>query len=195
MANYATTTYMVTGTHKAVNNLWETLQKLDVNDKKVWLSNLAQHYGIDYEKKTISVRGHIYWAEYEEDAEKGTCLLVFETETAWDACNDLFHEINHLLSDELSISYRVCECGCEVYYTHDEGHFFPEECCVCASSETFNGGCDVCYDSVDDAIKKWCKAMNFERGERTEDEMLEIIDGYEYDNDDTYFYIHKFLFE
>ena len=124
MANQATTTYKVTGTQKAVSNLWNTLQRMEVNSRNIWLDDLAKHYGIDYQKKHISVRGHIYWAEYEEDED--TSLLSFETETAWDACNDLFFEINRLLDDELSISYRCCECGCEVYYTHDEGNYFPD---------------------------------------------------------------------
>lgn len=124
MANQATTTYKVTGTQKAVSNLWNTLQRMEVNSRNIWLDDLAKHYGIDYQKKHISVRGYIYWAEYEEDED--TSLLSFETETAWDACNDPFFEINRLLDDELSISYRCCECGCEVYYTHDEGDYFPK---------------------------------------------------------------------
>ena len=58
MANQATTTYKVTGTRKAVNDLWSTLQKMEVNSKNIWLYQLAEHYGIDYETKQISVRGH-----------------------------------------------------------------------------------------------------------------------------------------
>ena len=88
MANQATTTYKVTGTRKAVNDLWSTLQKMEVNSKNIWLYQLAEHYGIDYETKQICVRGHIYWAEYEEDPANDYYLLSFETETAWDACND-----------------------------------------------------------------------------------------------------------
>ena len=33
-----------------------------VNSNNVYLYLLAEHYGIDYEKKGISVRGHIYRA-------------------------------------------------------------------------------------------------------------------------------------
>ena len=130
MANLATTTYKVTGTREAVNNLWTTLQNMEVDSKDIWLFKLAEHYGIDYEKKQISVRGHIYWAEYEEEEENDYYLLSLDTETAWDACNELFLEINRILGDELSISYRCCESGCDLFYTHDEGDFFPEECCV-----------------------------------------------------------------
>lgn len=193
MANQATTTYKVTGTRKAVSDLWNTLQKMNVNTKNIWLDDLAKYYGIDYEAKHISVRGHIYWAEYEEDEDH--VLLSFETETAWDACNNLFEEINRLLWDELSISYRVCECGCEVYYVHDEGNYFPEEACVSSYGEPFEDACDDIYDTIADAIKEWCSKMNIEQGERTDEEMMDFINEYEYEDDETYFYIRTFTFE
>ena len=195
MANQATTTYKVTGTRKAVSDLWNTLQKMNVNTKNIWLDDLAKFYGIDYEAKHISVRGHIYWAEYEEDEENDNYLLSFCTETAWDACNELFEEINHLLWDELEISYRVVECGCEVYYVHDEGNYFPEEACVSSYGEPFEDACDDVYDTIADAIKEWCSKMNIEQGERTDEEMMNFINEYDYEDDETYFYIRTFTFE
>ena len=193
MANQATTTYKVTGTRKAVSDLWNTLQKMNVNTKNIWLDDLAKYYGIDYEAKHISVRGHIYWAEYEEDEDH--VLLSFETETAWDACNEIFEEINHLLWDELEISYRVVECGCEAYYVHDEGNYFPEEACVSSYGEPFEDACDDVYDTIADAIKEWCSKMNIEQGERTDEEMMDFINEYDYEDDETYFYIRTFTFE
>ena len=195
MANQATTTYKVTGSRKAVNDLWNTLQKMEVNSKDIWLYRLAEHYGIDYEARQISVRGHIYWAEYEEAPANDYYLLSFETETAWDACNELFEAINHILQDELSISYRVCECGCEVYYTHDEGDFFPEECCVSSYGKPFQDACDDVYETVEDAIKEWVSKTGVEQGERTQEQMVDFINEYEYNDEDTYFYIRLFTFE
>ena len=195
MANQATTTYKVTGTRKAVNDLWSTLQKMEVNSKDIWLYQLAEHYGIDYEARQISVRGHIYWAEYEEAPANDYYLLSFETETAWDACNELFEAINHILQDELSISYRVCECGCEVYYTHDEGDFFPEECCVSSYGKPFQDACDDVYETVEDAIKEWVSKTGVEQGARTQEQMVDFINEYEYDDEDTYFDIRLFTFE
>ena len=195
MANQATTTYKVTGSRKAVNDLWSTLQKMEVNSKNIWLYQLAEHYGIDYEAKHICVRGHIYWAEFEADESNDFYLLTFETETALDACNELFDEINHVLQDELSISYRVCECGCEVYYVHDEGNYFPEEVAVSSSGEPFEDACDDIYSTLKDAINEWCEKMDIIQGERTDEEMMDFINEYEYDNDDTYFYIRQFTFE
>ncbi len=60
----------------------EHTQELEVNSNNVYLYLLAEHYGIDYEKKGISVRGHIYWAEYEENVEDDYALLSFDTESA-----------------------------------------------------------------------------------------------------------------
>ena len=195
MANQATTTYKVTGSRKAVNDLWNTLQKMEVNSKDIWLYQLAEHYGIDYEARQISVRGHIYWAEYEEAPANDYYLLSFETETAWDACNELFEAINHILQDELSISYRVCACGCEGYYTHDAGGCFREECCVSSYGKPFQDACDDVYETVEDAIKEWVSKTGVEQGERTQEQMVDFINEYEYDDEDTYFYIRLFTFE
>ena len=195
MANQATTLFRISGSRKAVNDLWATLQSMEVNSKNIWLGTLAEHYGIDYEGKQICVRGHIYWADYEEDEENEHYLLSLETESAWDACPEVFQEINRILRGALSISYRVCECGCEVYYAHDEDNYFPEECCISSSGEPFDDACDDVYDTVADAIKEWCSKMNIEQGERTDEEMMDFINEYEYDNEDTYFYIRTFTFE
>lgn len=196
MANQATTTYRIckaeTGTenNNAVRDLWNTLQSMNVNNTNIWLGDLAKHFGIDYEARHISVRGHIYWAEYDEEED----MLSLETESAWDR-SELFEEINHVLGDVLSVSFRCTECGCEVYYTHDEGNYFPEECCVSSAGEPFEDACDDVYDSVADAIKEWCSKMGIEQGERTDEEMMDFINEYEYDNDETYFYIRTFVFE
>ena len=94
-----------------------------------------------------------------------------------------------------SISYRVCECGCEIYYVHDEGNFFPEEVAVSSSGEPFEDACDDIYTTLKDAINDWCEKMHIEQGERTDEEMMDFINEYEYDDDDTYFYIRQFTFE
>lgn len=195
MANLATTTYKVTGTREAVNNLWTTFQDMEVDSKDIRLFKLAEHYGIDYEKKQISVRGHIYWAEYEEDEENDYFLLSFETETAWDACNELFFEINRILGDELSISYRCCESGCDLFYTHDEGDFFPEECCVSSYGEPFEDACEDVFDTIEDAIAEWTSKTCIGQEDRSEKEMVDFINSYGYESEETYFYIHPFTFE
>ena len=51
MANLCDTQYKITGEKKAVADLWNTLQEMNVNEKNIWLGDLANHYGIDYKAK------------------------------------------------------------------------------------------------------------------------------------------------
>ena len=95
----------------------------------------------------------------------------------------------------MSISYRCCECGCEVYYVHDEGNYFPEECCVCSDGEPFDEAFDDVYDTIEDAIHEWVIKTGIEQGDRTNEQMVDFINGCQYDNSETYFYIHPFTFE
>ena len=194
MANTCDTSYKVIGSPKAVKKLWNTLQEMEVNSKNVYLYELAERYGIDYQKKGISVRGFIYWAEFEEKESDDYCLLSFDTETAWSACDLFFDELNKALGGELSISYREIESGCDIYFVHDECGWFPEECCVSSSGEPFEESCGDVFSTVKDAINEWCTKMNIEQGERTDAEMLEYISEYDYDDLDTYFYINEFTF-
>jgi hypothetical protein len=194
MANTCDTSYKVIGSPKAVKKLWNTLQEMEVNSKNVYLYELAERYGIDYKKKGISVRGFIYWAEFEEKESDDYCLLSFDTETAWSACDLFFDELNKVLGGELSISYREIEPGCDIYFVHDECGWFPEECCVSSSGEPFEESCGDVFSTVKDAINEWCTKMNIEQGERTDAEMLEYISEYDYDDLDTYFYINEFTF-
>ena len=194
MANTCDTSYKVIGSPKAVKKLWNTLQEMEVNSKNVYLYELAERYGIDYQKKGISVRGFIYWAEFEEKESDDYCLLSFDTETAWSACDLFFDELNKVLGGELSISYREIEPGCDIYFVHDECGWFPEECCVSSSGEPFEESCGDVFSTVKDAINEWCTKLNIEQGERTDAEMLEYISEYDYDDLDTYFYINEFTF-
>ena len=194
MANTCDTSYKVIGSPKVVKKLWNTLQEMEVNSKNLYLYELAERYGIDYQKKGISVRGFIYWAEFEEKESDDYCLLSFDTETAWSACDLFFDELNKALGGELSISYREIEPGCDIYFVHDECGWFPEECCISSSGEPFEESCGDVFSTVKDAINEWCTKMNIEQGERTDAEMLEYISEYEYDDLDTYFYIVEFTF-
>lgn len=195
MANCCDTIYKITGSRKAVNDLWTTLQNMEVCSRDIWLDELAKFYGIDYEKKHISVRGHIYFAEMDADDKNDRYVLTIETDTAWTGCHDLFREIGSILWDELVINYREIESGCEIYCVHDEEDFFPEECCVSSSGEPFEDAYGDVFATVDDAIKEWCDKTGVSQGERSQDEMMAFINDYEYENEDTYFYINRFTHE
>ena len=106
-----------------------------------------------------------------------------------------FDELNKVLGNELSISYREIECGCEIFYVHDEGGFFLEECCVSSSGGNFEDVCEDVYDTISDAIEAWCEKTGITQGKRTVEEMVDFINDYEYDTEDTYYYIHPFEFD
>ena len=95
----------------------------------------------------------------------------------------------------MNLSYREIECGCETFHVHDEGHFFPEECCVSSSGGSFDDVCEDVYDTISDAIKAWVEKTGIVQGERTDEEMVDFINEYVYDTDDAYFYIHPFEFD
>ena len=197
MANICNTIYKITGETNAFMNLYKTLKQLNVfeNDTDISLYQLAEAYNIDYEKRQISVRGHIYYADYAFEKDDDYFVISIETDTAWTGCHDLFHAINQKLNGNLSISYRETEPGCNIYCVHDEGDFFPEECMVAAGGKLF---CDIdgdCFQSVGDAINEWCETMNYERKEMADSDMLSIIENYEYEDENTFFNIHVFTYE
>lgn len=64
-----------------------------------------------------------------------------------------------------------------------------------AYGEPFEDASDDVYENIADAIKEWCSKMNIEQGERTDEEMMDFINEYDYEDDETYFYIRTFTFE
>lgn len=191
MANICTTEWKIAGTRKAVSDFWEKISQFSPNDTNIYLYHIAEAFGIDYEKKHIHIRGHIYFAEYDEENN----VLSFDTESAWNATEDLFDEIGKIYEGEISVSYREMECGCDIFYVRDRGNFFPEECCVDSQGDMFDGNIYEIFATKEDAIKEWCEKMNIERGELSTDQMVDYINEYDYEDDDVFFYIHPFTFE
>ena len=195
MANCCFTTYKITGTKKAIMNLDQTLESMNVNTEDVLLADLADRYGIDYLNRRIAVRGHIFKAVNESNADKDYYMLSIETETAGAGCHRFFYALKKVLDNELCISYREIESGCDRFRVHDEDEFFKEECCVSSSGEPFEEWLDEPVETIYEAIKLWCTKMGVERGYRSEEEMIEYINNYVYKNSNTYYYINPFLFE
>ena len=64
-----------------------------------------------------------------------------------------------------------------------------------SSGEPFEEAWEDVFDTCQDAITNWCEKMGISQGDRTDDEMVDFINGYEYENVDTYYYINKFTFD
>jgi hypothetical protein len=61
--------------------------------------------------------------------------------------------------------------------------------------EHFGDCCDDVYGTIGEAIREWTSKTGIEQGERTDEQMMDFINEYEYEDDDTYFYIRTFTFE
>lgn len=197
MANLCDTQFIITCDSKEpIMDLWESMKEFGAEKGYMSLYKLAEHYGIDYEKECISVRGHIYWADMEADEDNDLYKLSFDVESAWSPNNELFEEIDKRLGEKMDINYRAIECGCNIYVVHDPTYsFFPEEACISSSGAPFDDCDEECFDTVADAINHWSSIMGIPQGDRTEDEMVDYINGYKYEEECTYFYINRFEFE
>jgi hypothetical protein len=189
MANICNTTYKIYDRVDGATARLFNVLKIFFDSGDIPLDELAEKFKIDIEEKNICARGYIYNYYFCSD----NCLLI-ETESAWTACNDLFNEISKVLDNGLIIDYREIEVGCQVFNVKNTRGSFPEKCCVSASGNPFDEICEGVFDTIEDAISYWCEQMQYDRKDKSESEMLEIIEDYEYQNEDTYFNIYEFDF-
>lgn len=197
MANIAYTEHYFQGSEKNLEKLKGIFESFDKNPDNRALFNLARELGINCD--SINIRGYVEdWHCNEND---GNIFLI--TSSAWDSCIEFFYRINEkFFNDELSISYRVEESGCEIYHVHDEGLFFPERFYV---SAYYNDEIDSYDDdpiegeylTMGEIFDAWCgiiKKSPKEFGENlTDRKMMDIIDEYEdYKSENTYFNVYEF---
>lgn len=191
MANTCFTIYKIMGTDRqteAYNKLVSALTELK-GERFSWLGTLATKLGLDWENMGLPVRGDImHWEEEESPWDNGN-ILTLEVESAWIPCTELFDAIREHLGGELSISWRAEEPGCEIYWVHDEQGFFDGDNIYadgCGEFESFY------FNSLTEAVNYWCEVMQYDRGEKADADMLNIIENWEYEDEDSYFNIHEF---
>ena len=127
MPNWAYTLYKVRGSEEEVAALYKTIQDLEQRKEsllpngfgKLWLGNLVQALGGDWEK--IYCRGQIL----DYSLENG--LLFISTETAWGEMSDVRHFIEQKYPS-LEIYFQTEEPGMCIFQTNDHtGEYFPEK--------------------------------------------------------------------
>ncbi len=190
MSNICDSTFKICScSAEPVQKIYNAIQKLDANKRwNISLADLADELGIDYKQRNISVRGSIYYHEQDEEVN----VLTICTESAWTPTVELFDAIAEQFGeDEVSVSYMAVEVGCEVFQIRDCGEFFPYDCLVSYSGEPFGDGAEEPYESVYDAINFFCEQMHIDRDGRSDEEMRQFIEEYEFP-DDTFFYIYDF---
>lgn len=111
MANLCDTQFIITcGSKEPIINLWESMKELGAEKGYMPLHQLAEHYGIDYEKKYISVRGHVYWADIEANEEDDLYKLSFDVESAWSPT------IQYLYLVKFNFRYIICISVICIYF-------------------------------------------------------------------------------
>ncbi|MCF0114076.1 MAG: hypothetical protein HUJ56_01895 [Erysipelotrichaceae bacterium] len=189
MANICNTDYIITGSPIAMETLYDCIVELDKknNGRPIWYGDMCEELDIDREKLVgVSTAGSITFFEKDDE------VLTLVAESKWSSCNLFWDEVNHKLDDELSISFREIEPGMGIYNVHDEGGYFDEQCCVDSQGEPFEEHWNDVYTYTQDAVDEWCRCMGKEQGDRSLDEMINYINTYEYNEEDTYFYINEF---
>lgn len=195
MPNWATTDYVIVGDKEDVKKIADAAENAGKSGESSWaidrwLGSFAENLGIDWDGLHLTVRGYfVSDITYKEDGD--TAELRFCTESAWTGCDNLFEAVRVLFNGRVSISYFCEEPGCCVYYKHDEGNYFPADVYVECAGEPFDGQ-DGQYEciTVKDAIDYWCECVEYDRKDETDDEMLQIIEGYVYEDEDAYYYIN-----
>ena len=69
----------------------------------------------------------------------------------------------------------------------------PEECYVTAYGELFED-CEGAYSTFGDAIKLWCEKTGVSQDGRNEQKMIDFINEYEYEAENTNFCINPITF-
>lgn len=126
MPNWCSTDYVIEGDAQEVKALYDLMKGLEEQKKLTiengfgiaWLGCLVEALGEDWQN--VRCRGH--WDGLDFDG----CILRFWTETAWEACNEVFDLVRKKYPS-LCYYYRAEEPGMGDYYTNDiEGRYFPE---------------------------------------------------------------------
>jgi hypothetical protein len=175
--------------------MWNGLKNQNINTMNIWLGDLCDEFGINH--TNISVRGKIIDADYYVNDKDEEYCISLTTETAWVGCHEVFYKIRNLIDEDIIISYREMESGCEVYNVVDDTNYFTEECCVNCSGDVFGEDvCDELFDTTELAVEYWCECMNinWDKENKSVEEMLKLIKNFKYEDDNTYFYINEFTF-
>ncbi|MGI6545477.1 MAG: hypothetical protein ACOX2M_03430 [Fastidiosipilaceae bacterium] len=128
MPNWCSTVYVITGEkneledfHRVLNELQGNPSRLENDFGSLWLGNLLDYYGFDWEQ--IECRGSIDEFSLETQDEH----LRLYTETAWSAKHKVFEMIFDKYYPSLRFYYSDEELGSEIYETNDvEGVYFPD---------------------------------------------------------------------
>lgn len=137
------------------------------------------------------------------DVLKGSdeALFNLDMETAWAPMTRMWSEVvKHLGYKSIGFSYHADEPGCEVYETYDPYGDFPEEYYVdifVEGEDNNNMALMQIYETreyLDDDSLRIALQEFLETDETDLSALMKSAENYNFENEDTYLYIHKYDF-
>lgn len=191
MANWALTNYLIEGSEKDLEKIYEVINSfmseqqapVEENASANWEGNIVKALGATEEQMMKNyLRGFIQ--EYKMAGD----TIIIEAEEAWGDTD--FRHVLKTLMPELTIYFITEEPGCEVYITNDaDGKYFPDrfyvETCINRNYES-----DYFEDETE-AMDYIAALMGKERINKADLEAWNEQHGDNYD----YIYIHEFKVE
>ena len=182
MANICNTDYCIGGSTKELlvkfNEKLKTLSKTEYEE--IYLEDLLKSFGIDNED--IRTCGEICY--YHLDLENNKLWITVTSK--WSGCHEVFDAINEtIFNNDLIISYREIEPGCEIYDVYDTQGVFTEECYVDVYGlDDFSEGEN--YTTIENAINDWYNVFKNKIdinhfNKLSTEEKIEFINNYEYE--------------
>lgn len=197
MANICNTDYCIgSSTTDLLVKFNEKLKTLSKNEyEEIYLEDLLKAFGIDNKDEDIRTCGEICY--YHLDLENNQLWITVTSK--WSGCHEVFNTINEtIFNNDLIISYREIEPGCEIYNVYDSQGVFTEECYLDVYGlDDFSEGEN--YTSIENAINDWYNVFKNKIdinhfNKLSTEEKIEFINNYKYDFDDCYYYIALFNF-
>ncbi len=188
MANLCDTTYQIIGNEVSIKKLHDYLSDMAKGSVlgRISMFDIYENLGF---KKDYYRRGMIYDVTKCNDNH-----LSIHTETAWDGCHELIKAMVATFDDGLDVAYIEVENGMCIYNVHNtDSYDFDAKYYVNAWDDEQGGCCDDYYPSLPPVIESFCEMFDYDRGDRTDEEMLKVIKDYKFE-DGSYFYVNEFVF-
>jgi hypothetical protein len=197
MANICNTDYCIgSSTIETLVKFNEKLKTLSENEyDEIYLEELLKSFGIDNEDEDIRTCGEIIY--YNLDLENNKLWITVTSN--WSGCHEVFNTINEtIFNNDLIISYREIEPGCNIYDVYDPQEVFTEDCCVDTYGfDEFSEGEE--YTSIAKAINVWYNVFKDKIDVNHFDKLsledkIDFINNCEYEFLDCYYNIALFNF-
>lgn len=171
-----------------VGEVMDVLRGLNVDENWVSVRDFLKSCSVDNEAYSMWLRGRIMWASVDGD------VLTMGVESAWAGVHTAIEFVAKNLYG-LGVAWREEDITNGLVERHDSYGFFPGNYMISASSGApFHLESEVTYvQDLESVAKIWCRGVGIDRDGVNEDELPELIERWEYEDDDTFFNVYAVI--